>query len=170
MLRLLKRLMSEVIANADTVHAMQVTEPIWYVFLHVRLQCGSRLIFQSIFWDVYIALIYGILYLCFVAYPIVFTDLRGWSPGFTGLSFLGIAVGSTIVIAAEPLLRAFINRRKIDPQTGEKAPESMVSVVCVAALLIPIGEIWFAWTCTPNVHWIVPIIAGEHINTSESPI
>ena len=24
----------------------------------------------------------------------------------------------------------------------------------------PIGEIWFAWTCLPPVHWIVPILAG----------
>lgn len=42
-----------------------------------------------IFWDIYIALIYAILYLCFVAYPIVFGDLRGWSYGFIGLSYSG---------------------------------------------------------------------------------
>lgn len=112
------------------------------------------------FWDVYIALIYGILYLCFVAYPIVFQDMRGWSPGFTGLSFCGIAIGSTIVIACEPFIRKVINSHKTDPATGERPPESMVSVVCLAAILIPVGEIWFAWTCTPNVFWIVPIIAG----------
>lgn len=50
------------------------------------------------FWDLYISLVYGILYLCFVAYPIVFTKLRGWSPGFTGLAFSGIGVGGMIVI------------------------------------------------------------------------
>lgn len=26
--------------------------------------------------------------------------------------------------------------------------------------MIPVGEIMFAWTCTPNVHYIVPIVAG----------
>jgi hypothetical protein len=30
-----------------------------------------------IFWDLYVALVYGILYLCFVAYPIVFNESRG---------------------------------------------------------------------------------------------
>ena len=39
-----------------------------------------------IFWDLYIALVYGILYLCFVAYPIIFNELRGWSPGIGGLA------------------------------------------------------------------------------------
>ena len=32
-------------------------------------------------------------YLCFVAYPIVFTGIRGWSVGITGLAFTGLAVG-----------------------------------------------------------------------------
>jgi len=35
-----------------------------------------------------------------------------------------------------------------------------VSVVCIAAVLIPVGELWFAWTGTPNCHWILPILAG----------
>ncbi|WPG98977.1 Hypothetical protein R9X50_00177900 [Acrodontium crateriforme] len=113
-----------------------------------------------IFWDVYIALVYGVLYLCFVAYPIVFTDLRGWSPGFSGLAFSGIGVGSMIVIISEPLIRKWINAHKPDPETGHPPPEAMVSVVCVAAILIPVGEIWFAWTSTPNNHWILPILAG----------
>lgn len=53
-----------------------------------------------------------------------------------------------------------INAHKHDPETGKPYPEAMVSVVCVSAILIPAGEIIFAWTCTPNVHWIWPILAG----------
>lgn len=113
-----------------------------------------------IFWDVYVALVYGILYLCFVAYPIVFTDLRGWSPGISGLAFCGIGLGNMITIASEPLIRKWINSHPNDPATGVPAPEAMVSIMCVAAFAIPAGELIFAWTCTPNVHWIVPILAG----------
>ncbi|PIB02838.1 putative MFS-type transporter [Cercospora beticola] len=113
------------------------------------------------FWNIYIALVYGILYLCFVAYPIIFADIRGWSPGFTGLSFAGIGVGSMIVIVSEPLIRRMINAHKKDPETDRPYPEAMVSVVCIASILIPVGEIWFSWTCTPDkAHWIVPILAG----------
>ncbi|EMC92111.1 hypothetical protein BAUCODRAFT_78487 [Baudoinia panamericana UAMH 10762] len=130
--------------NLSRPFVMTVTEPI------------------CIFWDLYIALVYGILYLCFVAYPIVFSELRGWSPGLTGLAFCGIGVGSMIVICCEPLIRRMINAHKPDPEseTGDVPPEAMVSVVCIAAVLIPVGEIWFAWTGTPNVHWILPILAG----------
>ncbi|KAF6218671.1 hypothetical protein HO133_006022 [Letharia lupina] len=115
---------------------------------------------RSIFWDVYIAIIYGILYLCFVAYPIVFTGVRGWSAGISGLAFTGLAVGCFLVIGTEPLLRRMINSHKKDPETGKVPPEAMVSVVCIAAVLVPVGELWFAWTCVPPVHWIWPILAG----------
>jgi MFS family permease len=114
-----------------------------------------------IFFNLYIALIYGILYLCFVAYPIVYSELRGWSPGISGLAFLGIGVGSLITIACEPLIRRMIDSHKPDPQTGKPPSESMMSVVIIAAVLIPIGELWFAWTCYPiTIHWIWPILAG----------
>lgn len=99
-----------------------------------------------IFWNVYIALVYGVLYLCFVSYPIVFGELRGWSPGLVGLGYLGIGIGGCIVIACEPLLRKMINAHKKDPETGKPYPEAMVSVVCIAAVSCPIGEMIFAWT------------------------
>ncbi|KAL9109692.1 MAG: hypothetical protein Q9227_005730 [Pyrenula ochraceoflavens] len=114
-----------------------------------------------IFWNVYISIIYGILYLCFVAYPIVFHNLRGWSIGLSGLAFIGIGIGSMCVIVLEPLLRRLINSHKPDPDTGRPPPEAAMSVVCIAAVLVPIGELWFAWTCMPqSIHWAAPIAAG----------
>lgn len=113
-----------------------------------------------IFWNVYIALVYGVLYLCFVSYPIVFSELRGWSPGLTGLSYMGIGIGGICTIVSEPLLRKMINAHPKDPETGKPYPEAMVSVVCLAAVAVPVGEMIFAWTCTPNVHWIAPLLAG----------
>ncbi|KAL6234420.1 hypothetical protein BDW75DRAFT_241138 [Aspergillus navahoensis] len=114
-----------------------------------------------IFWNIYIAIVYGILYLCFTAYPIVFRQIRGWSLGLSGLAFCGIGVGCMIMIACEPLVRRMINSHKHDPETGKVPPEAMVSIVCISAILIPTGELWFAWTCSPaSIPWIVPILAG----------
>ena len=115
---------------------------------------------SSLFWDIYIAIIYGILYLCFVAYPIVFTDYRHWDNGITGLSFIGIAIGCFICLGLEPLIRRLIMAHKKDAATGKPAPEAMVSVICIAAVLSPVGQLWFAWTCIPPVHWVWPIVSG----------
>lgn len=66
-----------------------------------------------------------------------------------------------VTIACEPLVRRLINSHPKDPETGRVHPEAMVSFVCICSVLIPIGELWFAWTCSPaTIHWIVPLLAG----------
>ncbi|KAI1609346.1 MFS transporter [Exophiala viscosa] len=113
-----------------------------------------------IFWNVYISLIYGILYLCFVAYPIIFTEERGWSTSLSGLSFLGIGIGTMICICCASPIRKMINNHKPDAH-GNVPPEAMLSIVCLAAIMVPVGQIWFAWTCYPtSIHWSIPIAAG----------
>ncbi|EPS27688.1 hypothetical protein PDE_02632 [Penicillium oxalicum 114-2] len=129
--------------NLSRPFVMAVTEPI------------------CIFWNIYIAVVYAILYLCFTAYPIVFRQIRGWDLGFSGLAFLGIGAGVLVTIACEPLVRRMINSHPKDPETGSVHPEAMVSFVCICSVLIPVGELWFAWTCAPaSIHWIVPLLAG----------
>lgn len=66
-----------------------------------------------------------------------------------------------MTIVAEPLIRRMINSHKIDPETGKVPPEAMVSIVCISALIIPAGELMFAWTCSPaSIPWILPLVAG----------
>lgn len=104
--------------------------------------------------------VYAVLFLCFVAYPIVFEDMRGWKPGVAGLSYCGIGAGTAIAVMLEPLIRKVISMHSKDPRTGRPAPEAAVFAVCVGSILIPIGELWFAWTAKPTIHWICPILAG----------
>jgi hypothetical protein len=137
-------------------------EPFWEL---LRINLARPLVMAvrepiCIFWNLYIATIYATLYLCFVAYPIVFQDIRGWTGGVSGLAFLGIGVGTMSTILLEPLIRRMINAHAHDPDTGRAPPEAMVSAVCIGAVLVPIGELWFAWTSAPPVHWIWPILAG----------
>lgn len=128
--------------------------------LYCDFEANSTLLRYSIFWDGYVAIVYGILYLCFVAYPIAFQTERGWSPGIGGLAFVGIGIGVLVVIASEPLFRKVVNMHRKDPETGEVSPEAMTIVVIFGAILLAVGQLWFAWTCQPSVHWVVPILAG----------
>ncbi|KAL4888336.1 major facilitator superfamily domain-containing protein [Aspergillus ambiguus] len=115
---------------------------------------------DCLFWDVYIGVLYAILFLCFVGYPIVFHELRGWSPGLAGLGYCGIGTGIALAVLAEPLIRTLIDRHPPDPATGRPSPEANISVICIGAVLIPIGQLWFSWTALPPVHWASPILAG----------
>ena len=48
--------------------------------------------------NLYIALIYGLLYLWFEAFPIVFIEIHGFTLGQSGLAYLGILIGALVVI------------------------------------------------------------------------
>lgn len=43
--------------------------------------------------SMYMAIVYGTLYMMFPAFPIVFQEHKGWGPGPAGCAFAGIAVG-----------------------------------------------------------------------------
>ncbi|KAI1861010.1 hypothetical protein JX265_009629 [Neoarthrinium moseri] len=109
--------------------------------------------------SLYIAIVYGTLYMLFAAFPIVFQQLRGWSPGIGGLAFLGVAVGMMISVGYS----MYDNKRyaRIAAAHGGLAPaEARLPGAMIGAVLLPIGLFWFAWTNGTNVHWIVPIIAS----------
>ncbi|KAL7951234.1 major facilitator superfamily domain-containing protein [Trichoderma barbatum] len=114
-----------------------------------------------LFMDLWVALVYGILYLSFIAYPIVFSEHRGWGPGVSGLAYPGIGAGTVVVIVCEPLIRGFVNKQPRDPVTGRVLPEATALVMGFGAILTSFGQLGFSWTCLPTyIHWIVPILFG----------
>jgi multidrug resistance protein len=109
--------------------------------------------------SIYMSIVYGILYMLFGAFPIVYQQNRGWSPGIGGLSFIGVAVG----MALAACYSIWDNKRYAnlsDAHKGFAPPEARLPPTFVGALAVPIGLFWFAWTNGPNIHWIVSIIAG----------
>ncbi|KAF6802125.1 MFS multidrug transporter [Colletotrichum sojae] len=102
-----------------------------------------------VFWNVYISVIYAIVQLAYVAFPIIFQDERGWPTSTAGLAFLGVFVGIALVLATEPLLRKMVQSRPKDPVTGKPEPEAAVLPICIGAVLEPVGQLAFALTSLP---------------------
>lgn len=109
--------------------------------------------------SIYISVIYGTLYLLFSAVPIVFQEHRGWSEGVGGLAFLGIAVGMLIAVVLSALSNK-VYLRTAAQHGGIAPPEARLPGAMIGGIAIPIGLFWFAWTNSPDVHWISPIMAG----------
>lgn len=109
--------------------------------------------------SVYMAIIYGTLYMLFGAFPIVYQEIRGWNEGVGSLPFLGVMVGMMIAVGCN----MWDNKRYVrvnKKHNGFAPPETRLLPTMVGGIAIPIGLFWFAWTDGPNVHWIVSIIAG----------
>jgi len=110
--------------------------------------------------SIYIAIIYGTLYLLFAAFPIVFQLNRGWTPGISGLAFCGVAVGMIGAVGYVIVDNRRYNRVADRSPGGVAPPEARLPLACVGSVLLPVGLFWFAWTNGPEVHWVVPIVAS----------
>lgn len=107
--------------------------------------------------DLYIALIYGLLYIWFESFPVVFVDIYGFSLGMEGLAFLGILIGVFVVLP--PFV--WYQHKYVEPkfnENGELKPELRLPPSFVGAFAIPICLFWFGWSSRPDIHWIMPII------------
>lgn len=112
----------------------------------------------------YTSLTYGLLYILFGLYPIVFQQQRGWQPGVSELPLLGLAVGA-ILGAAAVFWRTKVYKRKVLKE-DVPVPEDRLLLAMIGGILFPIAMFWFAWTANPDVHWIVPTLAGVPLSAS----
>ncbi|KAF2002849.1 benomyl/methotrexate resistance protein [Amniculicola lignicola CBS 123094] len=109
--------------------------------------------------NLYIALVYGLLYIWFESFPIVFSGIYHFNLGQEGLAFLGLLVGALVVVP--PLfywLHSFQEKRF--NEKGELKPEYRLPPAMVGGLFIPVCLFWFGWSARADIHWIMPIIGS----------
>lgn len=110
--------------------------------------------------NLYIALIYGLLYVWFESFAIVFIEIYHFNLGEEGLSFVGILVGGFIILPFFFAYLYYIQEPKFN-ENGEIKPEKRLPPAFVGAFCIPICLFWFGWTSRESVPWIVPIIGSS---------
>lgn len=101
--------------------------------------------------NLYIALIYGLLYVWFESFVIVFVDIYGFNLGEEGLSFLGILIGAFAVIPPFFVYLYYVQEPQFN-ENGEIKPEKRLPPAFVGAFCIPICLFWFGWTSRPSIH------------------
>ncbi|CAL3973527.1 unnamed protein product [Diplocarpon coronariae] len=107
----------------------------------------------------YMALIYGILYLFFEAYPISFQEERHWSQGVGALPFIGILIGVLLGAITITVVTKTRFAHKLQKH-GRVIPEERLPPMILGSFLLPIGLFWFAWTSSPNITWVPQAVAG----------
>lgn len=109
--------------------------------------------------NIFSAILLGILYLFFLAFPMVFRnqyDLNLWQGGLT---FSGIIIGMCLAATTTQIWSRI--RGSLLESHGTSEPEFRLPPAMAGALLIPIGLFWYGWTARPGIHWIVPIIGSS---------
>ncbi|KAH9861576.1 hypothetical protein J1614_011326 [Plenodomus biglobosus] len=109
--------------------------------------------------SVYMSVLYGLLYMFFVAYPIVYQKGKGWSASSTGLMFIPLICGVILSAACAP----FVNTHYLKlsaKHNGHPPAEARLIPMMLSCWFIPIGVFIFAWTSYPDLHWAGPAFGG----------
>ena len=106
--------------------------------------------------SIYMAVIYGYLYLLFTTLTLVFERTYHFNQGTVGLSFLGIGIGSMLGLVIFGVLSDKMMKKMA--AKGEMKPEYRLPPLIPGSLVIPCGLFLYGWSADKGIHWIVPII------------
>lgn len=110
--------------------------------------------------SVYMAFIYGLLYLFLTAYPIVFQEIHKFNPGVGGLPYFGMIIGEILAGVTIVLMQPWYNR-KLTANNGLPIPEWRLPPAIVGGVAFASGLFWFGWTgYKASIHWVVPTLSG----------
>ncbi|KAI4264071.1 MAG: hypothetical protein L6R42_000809 [Xanthoria sp. 1 TBL-2021] len=110
--------------------------------------------------SIYMAFIYGLLYLFLTAYPIVFQQIHGFNPGVGGLPYFGMILGQICagiyIASTQPAYN-----RKLEANGNVPIPEWRLFPVILGGISFTAGLFWFGWSgYQASTHWIVPTLSG----------
>ena len=91
--------------------------------------------------SLYMSFIYGLVYALLEAYPIVFEEIHGMSPGVAGLMFMAPLVGVLIGLAFI-LSQQFTYRRKTRENNGISVPEWRLRPPVLGAPVFTVSLFW----------------------------
>jgi MFS family permease len=106
--------------------------------------------------SLFLAINYGYLYLLFATMATTFQGDYHFSTGSTGLSYLGLGVGSLIGLVCISILSDKIAYRRL--ARGKYKPEHRLIPMILGTPFLPIGLFWYGWSAQADAHWILPIL------------
>lgn len=123
----------------------------------------------------------------FEAYPLIFEDMYGMSSGIGGLAFLPsksihnalsfsysqrslleassnsklVAVGACVGLSIFLWWDSYLHKAKARKADWFAIEEyQRLPLACLGGPLYVLALFWLGWTASPNIHWIVPMLAG----------
>ncbi|EXJ87437.1 hypothetical protein A1O3_04397 [Capronia epimyces CBS 606.96] len=113
-----------------------------------------------LFFSLYVALSFGILYSFFAAVPLCLAKAYGFDDGRSGLAFVAIAVGCLLAtITAVGIDLWLLHNQQTHQIPPSRRPETILFPAILGSLGLPTGLFWFGWTVRQDIHWASPVCA-----------
>ena len=100
----------------------------------------------------YASFVYGILYLCFAAFPIEFEETRGWNHLVGSLPFLATLLGCMTGAFTNALNTKYYMGR-VTKNNGRPVPEARLPPMMLGSVIFPAGMFIFGWTSKKSIFW-----------------
>ncbi|KAG7191588.1 Synaptic vesicle transporter SVOP [Scheffersomyces spartinae] len=110
----------------------------------------------------YMSVVYGLLYMFFFAYPVVYMEGKGWSASKTGVMFIPIGVGVITSSIIAPLINKDYNKRAQKYRDQGEVPPAELRLIPMMLFCwaVPLGLFPFAWSSYPHISWAGPCFSG----------
>jgi len=119
---------------------------------------GTQIIVQAL--AVYMAYLYGLMYLLLATFPTLWEDEYHEGVGISGLNYISLGLGFFLATQICAPCNDKIYRALRKRNGGVGKPEFRVPLMLPGALLVPIGLFWYGWSAQAHTHWIVPNIGA----------
>lgn len=113
--------------------------------------------------SLYMAVVYGYLYLLFTTMTEVFEKTYHFHGGVVGLAYLGIGIGMFVGLFLTGATSDRLVVKLTERNGGVRKPEFRLPLMIPAGLIIPAGLFMYGWSAQYGVHWIVPIIGTSFV-------
>lgn len=122
----------------------------------------TMLLFRSpvlLIMSLYVALVFGLMYLLFTTFTDVFEGYYGFSAAISGLTYLGLGIALILAMVVFRTLgnKVLAARMKADG-VDRPRPEHRLVLMIWFSPFVGLGLFVYGWTAHYQVHWIVPLI------------
>lgn len=111
-----------------------------------------------LFFSLWLAYAWSIIFAFFGAIPIAFSNIRGWGEGNTGLAYIGPIIGTFFGWLAL-FHDAYLYKKSAEKHGGSAIPEVRLYYGAAGGIVCTVGMFIFSFTAPYTwVHWIAPEI------------
>jgi hypothetical protein len=124
----------------------------------LRMLCFEPIVAAT---SAYLSLIYGVFYMYFEAYPVVFQRMYKMTPGIAGLMFLPIFAGAALATGIFIYYDIFLCKAQLQDKTWTRREEARcLPLACIGGPFLVIALFWLGWTSQDGIPFWVPMLAG----------
>ncbi|TAQ83061.1 hypothetical protein B7494_g8615 [Chlorociboria aeruginascens] len=130
------------------------------VLLNGIIRPSKMLFFSPIVFilSLYLAVVYGLLYLLFTTITTVFQDVYHWDPEICGLAYIGLGLGFIAGLGVVAKISDATVIRMTKANDGVFEPEMRLPACIFFAFFVPMTFFWYGWVTEFAVHWSAAVI------------